>query len=151
MRMEETLKVLGTFLPLFMLSVGACTDLREKSIDIRLILSVGLSGIAIRVLLGDESIPAILAALAPGMILLAGSLASSGGIGTGDGLSLMVLGLFYPPEKVWTILFAALCIGGAEGAFLLLRGRGRGYSFPFLPCLLAGCLCWEVMRMIHGQ
>ena len=46
------------------------------------------------------------------------------------------------------ILFLALCFGGVMGVFLLFRGRGRGHSFPFLPCLLVGSLCCEIARMI---
>lgn len=146
--MEEGLKAAGILLPLLMLFAGTWTDIREKSVDVRPILLAGLAGIAIRIIVKDEGIPVLLAALAPGMLLLAVALTSRGGVGTGDGLSLLVLGLYFPPEEVWMILFLALCFGGIMGMLLLFRGRGRGHSFPFLPCLLVGSLCCEIARMI---
>ena len=146
--MMESLKTAGIFLPLFMLSAGTWTDIREKNVDIRPILLAGLAGIAIRAIVRDESIPVLLAALAPGMLLLAAALTSRGGVGVGDGLSLLVLGLYFPPEEIWMILFTALCLGGVMGTLFLLRGRGRGHSFPFLPCLLFGCLCCEIAKII---
>ena len=145
---EEALKTAGILLPLLMLTSGTWTDIREKCVDIRPILLAGLAGIAIRAILRDESIPVLLAALAPGMFLLAMSLTSRGKVGMGDGLCLLVLGLYFPPEEVWMVLFAALCSGGVMGVLLLLCGRERGYSFPFLPCLLFGCLCCEIAKMI---
>ena len=146
--MEEGLKAAGILLPLLMLFAGTWTDIREKSVDVRPILLAGLAGIAIRIIVKDEGIPVLLAALAPGMLLLAVALTSRGGVGTGDGLSLLVLGLYFPPEEVWMILFLALCFGGIMGMLLLFRGRGRGHSIPFLPCLLVGSLCCEIARMI---
>ena len=146
--LKDALKTAGILLPLLVLSAGTWTDIREKSVDVRPILLAGLAGIMIRVIMRDESVPELLAALAPGMILLALTIASRGGVGAGDGLSLLALGLYFPPEEVWAILFTALCFGGVTGALLLIRGRGRGDSFPFLPCLLAGFLCCEIARMI---
>ena len=146
--MEEALKNAGILLPLLMLSAGTWTDIREKSVDVRPILLAGLAGTALRIIMRDESLPALLTALAPGMILLAAALTSRGGVGIGDGLCVLVLGLYFPPEEIWMILFAALCFGSVMGALLLFRGRERGSSFPFLPCLLAGCLCCEIARMI---
>ena len=132
--MEEGLKTAGILLPILMLSAGTWTDIREKSVDVRPILLAGLAGIAIRIIVRDEGIPVLLAALAPGMLLLAVALTSRGGVGTGDGLSLLALGLYFPPEEVWMILFLALCFGGIMGMLLLFRGRGRGYSRTALPC-----------------
>lgn len=146
--MEEGMKTAGILLPLLMLAAGTWTDIREKSVDVRPILLAGLAGTAIRIIVRDESIPVLLAALAPGMLLLAAALTSRGGVGMGDGLSLLVLGLYFPPEEVWMILFLALCFGGIMGSILLFRGRGRGHSFPFLPCVLAGAVCCEIARMI---
>ena len=146
--MEEGLKTAGILLPLLMLSAGTWTDIREKRVDVRPILLAGLAGIAIRIIVRDEGIPVLLAALTPGMLLLAVALTSRGGVGMGDGLCVLVLGLYFPPEEVWRILFLALCFGGVMGVFLLFRGRGRGHSFPFLPCLLVGSLCCEIARMI---
>ena len=153
--MEEGLKTAGILLPLLMLSAGTWTDIREKRVDVRPILLAGLAGIAIRIIVRDEGIPVLLAALTPGMLLLAVALTSRGGVGMGDGLCVLVLGLYFSPEEVLMILFAALCFGGVIGAiflfmgvFLLFRGRGRGHSFPFLPCLLVGSLCCEIARMI---
>jgi leader peptidase (prepilin peptidase)/N-methyltransferase len=146
--MEEGLKTAGILLPLLMLSAGTWTDIREKRVDVRPILLAGLAGIAIRIIVRDESIPVLLAALAPGMLLLAVALTSRGGVGTGDGLCVLVLGLYFSPEEVLMILFAALCFGGVIGAIFLFRGRGRGYAFPFLPCLLGGCLCCEIARIL---
>ena len=149
--MEKALKTAGILLPILMLSAGTWTDIREKSVDLRPIFLAGLAGFAIRVILRDESVPALLAALAPGMLLLAAALASRGGVGMGDGLCVLVLGLYFPPEEVWMILFISLSFGGILGALFLFRGRERGYAFPFLPCLLSGCLCCAVTGLIMGR
>lgn len=146
--MEKVLKILGILLPLLMLSAGSWTDIREKKVDVRPILLAAGAGIAFRAVLRDESVPALLAALAPGMIFIALAVASRGGVGMGDGLCVLVLGLYFSPEEVLMILFAALCFGGVIGAIFLFRGRGRGYAFPFLPCLLGGCLCCEIARIL---
>ena len=148
---EKVLKTVEMMLPLLMLSTGTWTDIREKKVDVRPILLTGFFGIAGRCLFGNESVPAVFAAAAPGLILLAVTIASRGGIGTGDGLCMLVLGLYYPPEEVWMILFVSLCFGGIIGALLLVRGNSRGASFPFLPCLLAGCLYCEITRLILRQ
>ncbi len=145
--MEEILKTLQILLPLFMLSIGTLTDIRERTVDVRPIIFTGIFGIAVLFIYGADSVPAFLAALAPGMILLAVALASRGGVGMGDGLCTLVLGFYYPPEEVWMILFSALCFGGIVGALLLFCGKGRRDSFPFVPCLLAGFLCCEITKM----
>ena len=97
--MEEGLKTAGILLPLLMLSAGTWTDIREKRVDVRPILLAGLAGIAIRIIVRDEGIPVLLAALTPGMLLLAVALTSRGGVGMGDGLCVLVLGLYFPPEE----------------------------------------------------
>ena len=84
-------------------------------------------------------LPHLAAAMAPGVLLLILALLPRGGVGTGDGLCLLLCGLVWEARWCWEALLLGLTCGGVYALGLLALRKGtRKTRFPFLPFLAAG-------------
>ena len=84
-------------------------------------------------------------AMLPGAVVLALAVVSGGRIGCGDGIALIVAGLYLDVGSILAALLCALLLSSLfAGAVLVLTHR-RKFSYPFLPFLLAGyLLSWTI-------
>ena len=86
------------------------------------------------------------AALLPGLCLLLLSRLTRGGIGSGDGLTVLVLGLYLRLSALLSVLSFSLLFAAGFAAVMLMTGKMRRMDrFPFLPFLLAGFTAYEVL------
>ncbi len=83
----------------------------------------------------------IVSAMLPGLFFLFISCLSRGAIGFGDGLVLLVLGLYSGFIECFALTVLALLLAGLWGGIALFRGRcGRHSSIPWMPFLLIAYL-----------
>lgn len=133
---------LGNVLLLLILVIAAYQDIKEMKINIYIpIVSAGL-GIAWRILVVNGTPNDILQGSLVGGICLMISWITNECVGLGDGLMLMVSGIFL---GFWTniiVLMLAFGMVGLVGLYMLaIKKKGRDYKMPFLPYLLAAYLC----------
>ena len=141
-------RALGLFA--FLFSAGFW-DLKRMSVPLPLLLAAGflaggldLFGICSGKLQGAGPVWALL----PGCFYLLLHFVSEGQIGTGDGLSILVLGLFAGLLNTVLITAAAqfLCALAAAG-LLAVRKAGKKTRIPFLPFLGGAAL---VLYLLGG-
>lgn len=82
-------------------------------------------------------VPSVFSAVLPGGILLLFGVLTNGA-GCGDGICLMICGLFLPAGEVWKMLAAGILCSFPVSCVLLMRRSSRRKELPFIPCLLVG-------------
>ena len=134
-----------SLIPLLFLAIGSLEDLRTRRIRLSLLAAAALAGILSLLFLPGHSPSMLVTSLLPGVMLLGISYCSREGIGSGDALTVLVLGLFYRFEAVLMILLAGLFLAALyAGAVFLKKGRGND-AFPFLPFLLASLVLFLIV------
>lgn len=126
---------------LLFLALAAFRDMQSRTIPCRLLAAGGLAALLLDlcgILAGRATAAAVPPSLIPGLFYFLMSLISDTGIGRGDGLAILVLGLF--AGLIDTVLITALAqIVCAIWAILLLalKKADRHTRIPFMPFLLA--------------
>ena len=125
------------------------TDLRSRRVSIGSVLLFGVLGVFLLLtaegqsyLFADSLQPwKIISGVGFGILLLLFSLSSGGGIGRGDCMVAIVLGLYLGIEKQLLLFMTAFLLTGMLGFVLLMTGRAASRSrLPLMPFLLAGYL-----------
>ena len=121
---------------LFFLAGLVKEDIEERKISINKIIVFGSAAVFYLMLMENVTYKDVIQRMLPGMTLLLLALVSKESIGYGDGMSVLVLGL-------WTGAFftlSAVCIGiWSAGIWsLICLFRRRKEPIPFIPFLLFG-------------
>ncbi len=123
----------------------ALYDIKWKQVSVPVVVTAVILVTVYRLFSGT-GITELLAGLIPGIGLLLTAFFTKESIGTGDGLTLCVLGLFCGMQRALAILGMALVISAVLAMVLLvLKRAGRKTELPFLPCLCTGyllCYLW---------
>lgn len=127
---------IGFAVALLLLAYLAEQDIREQKISLFAIILSG--SVALLYLAAGEQLSLVQVTLRslPGILLLFVALLSEEGIGYGDGVTVLVLGLW---TSVAFCLFAVsigLLLAGVCAIMLLLMGK-KNKQIPFIPFLLA--------------
>lgn len=121
----------------YLLAAGVI-DIREYRISVP--LTVLTAGVGVLHLLYDweTAVPSVFLSLLPGAGLILIGILSRQKIGMGDGITLLVCGLFLESAAVWEMLMSGLFFGSLFAVFLFIRKKGKNTEFPFLPFLCIG-------------
>ncbi len=125
---------------LMALFLGFCTwqDMRTGRISFIVILVFGMVGIGIN-LLAKCPLAIVLCSMLPGLGILLFGRMSGEQIGYGDGLVMVVAGLFLKGEGAVSLFLTGLFLCAVGGIILYITGKvNRKSALPFLPFLLAG-------------
>ena len=121
------------------LLVCAATDLIGRSVYRWLVLLYMLLAAAGRLTVGEHlSAAVLLADLLPGGCALLLAKVTGEGIGYGDAMLILACGLSAGRVACMEMTMNAFFLAGVAAFFLILIGRGRGRTLPFVPFLLAG-------------
>lgn len=124
-----------------MLGLSAYKDYRNKKVSLYCVLLQGIVGVILHILFQERSLADILAGMGIGAVVLIMSWVSGGKIGLGDGMILVISGIFLGFWKNLELFMVALLFSGMWALFLLtVKKKGRNYRMPFLPFLLAAYL-----------
>lgn len=110
-------------------------DFKYKEIPLWISALGGLIGIGICIA-EERDWTSILIACIPGLLCLLFSRLTKEVIGYGDGILLLVMGIYLPLEKLLSIVMLAFCIAGIVALALLVFFQKRGKEeIPFIPFL----------------
>lgn len=131
-----------------MLSITSIMDLRCKKINLFLLIPFLMSGIICNLYYQLLPITSLVGGVGIGIVLLIISFVTRGKIGSGDGVILMVTGLFLGFYDNLLLLLSATFLSAIVGAFILcIKGMNKNYEIPFIPFLLisfaGGLLIWN--------
>ena len=138
---------MGKWIVLLFLVWGAAWDLKCKHVPKTYLYIFSVAAVAY--LLGDfiysKDILEILAGIVPGCVGLFFAFISREQIGYGDGIVVLLAGLFLSAKAVITIVFFAFIFVTILSILLLVtHNAGRKSKIPLIPFLLAGqivCIC----------
>lgn len=121
---------------LLLLAVLAAEDIKEKKISIGIMLTALGFGLGYRIVFGAFYWKDIIADLLPGTVLILLSFLTKESIGYGDGLLVMILGLWMGMWSAMAITGTGMILAGLYGGFLLMKRKKD--LIPFVPFLLMG-------------
>lgn len=126
---------------LIFMAVAAYQDWKEKEINVFLLLVAAFAGIALQAGVQKESILNVLPGVFVGIVVLLLAWLTGGSVGLGDGLMLIVTGIYL---KFWgniNLLMMALAMAGGVALFMIaVKKKGRNYRLPFVPFMLVAYL-----------
>lgn len=130
------------------LGIAAWQDKKSLSISRKFLLTVGIIAILGRSLLADEQ--NIVAewgfSILPGVFLLIAGWLSRWQIGAGDGVIVLVMGLWLGFAKTLIVLLMGMFFCSVFcGVMLFFKRAERRTEIPFVPFLLAACLIGRIM------
>lgn len=137
---------IGNFLMevIFFIFLCLCSvfDIRKREIPLVILIAGILAGLGIdlwQIWKGLELAAEIGAALLPGTFFLLLSFCTREKVGYGDGLLLIIMGLFLGFGRCFLVLCISLVFSSAFALILLVfRKAGRNSRLPFLPFLAVG-------------
>lgn len=122
---------------LIFLAIGAYFDLKTQELPARFLLFFGILAILMNIFFPYQSFRSVLmGASAGGLFLFAGWMTRES-IGYGDGIGLLILGIFEGwPDMIPTV-FGAFLLSGVYGVWRLIGYKeSRMETMPFYPFLL---------------
>ena len=132
---------LGSMVLLGVLAITAYRDYKEKSIYLYLPIVAGVIGVLLHIFFWEHDLPDMLLGAAIGGCVLLIAWVSKESIGAGDGIMLMVSGIYLGFWENLELFFTALLLVGVLALFLMVvKKKRRDYRVPFLPFLLVAYL-----------
>lgn len=120
-----------------MLALCSVEDIRKKQIRLNPVFAFGILGIIFHMLWRIQSIESLLLGMLVGVAMLFLSILTGGRIGAGDGVVLIVTGIYLGVERNLTLLLCGLLMCGIWAFVLIvLRKKSRKDTIPFIPFLL---------------
>lgn len=123
--------------------LGICSwqDLKKKEVTISLIFVYGIIGILLHLWLDRIAIWDMLSAMGIGLCLVIVAKLFHQCIGYGDGLILMVSGIYLGMNKNMELFLYSTILSGICSVILLVFGKKKKeYEIPFIPFVLLGHL-----------
>lgn len=123
--------VLGLF------AVTAYRDWKEKSIYLYIPIIAAIVSIILHLVYRDNSLVDMLSGAGIGAVMILIAWVSKESVGIGDGVMLMVSGLFLGFRANMELFMTALLLAGVAALMLMVGMRKeRSYRMPFIPFLL---------------
>lgn len=130
--MEQTVYGVG----ILFLAVLSQEDIKEKRVSVRKLLFFAVSGIAYRLLVRPLDINELVGSLVPGAFLLFLAVLTRESIGFGDGIVVLILGLWIGGALTTISVCVGILGAGICGCIYLIAKRKE--PIPFVPFLLLG-------------
>lgn len=133
--------MIGNTMLLGILAVSAYRDWKEKHIYLYVPAGALVMGLILHILCRERALTDMLAGAAIGGVMIIIGRMTGEAVGFGDGLMLVVSGIFLGFWENMCLLMTALLLVGGAALFLVSVGKkGKDYRLPFLPFLLAAYL-----------
>lgn len=120
-----------------MLAIETISDVRKHTVSgIRIIVFMVI-GIVLNCIMKYQSVWSVVGGIVVGMTLLGYSLITKGGIGFGDGLVFICLGVYLGlSENLKLLFFSLLAAAVFGGVYALIRKKSIKTHIPFMPCIM---------------
>ena len=129
--------------------LGICSwqDLKRKELSLWILGFAGIAGIVVQLLWYRHHSLYDFGGMAVGIVMLLVALLTEQQIGVGDGLMLIVVGIYMGLWVTLAIFLFGLLAGAVAGlALLLFFHKGKHYEMPFVPFLLIGFVIWLALQ-----
>ena len=137
MTFDLIINILSHIILFIYLTICTITDIRTNTISRIYSICCGLILLLLNILSTNISFTDILISAFPGLCLLLLGIATRQAIGYGDGIGLMILGIFEGFEGMLFIAARAFLLSSLYGIWMLLALRKTwSASMPFFPFLL---------------
>lgn len=121
---------------LIFLAVLAAQDIKERKISVDKLIIFAFLAVVFRIVTNQFFWQEMLGCLVPGGMLLLMSRATKENVGYGDGMAVIVLGLWTGGWFAFRVMEIGIVLTGIYAAGRLIRKRRD--AIPFMPFLLAG-------------
>ena len=124
---------------LVFLGLNTISDIRTKKILIWSAWVFGVFGLIYGFISAELIFSQTIVTLLPGMLFLAVSKVTKESMGYGDGIVVLVMGVFISMQKLVSSLMLALLFAALWSIILMVFcGKKKQADFPFLPFVLLG-------------
>ena len=132
------------------LGINSYLDIRKGQISLCLAAIYAALGILYIILYGQQQLILLVGAV-PGLLLLPVAKFSGGALGMGDGLVVLISGLYMGIWRTLEFVTLALLLAAVWAGFLMIfKKKDRKASFPFIPFLLAAYALPWMIRAAEG-
>lgn len=130
------------------LGYEAIHDCFTREISLPPTVPAALVGILSLLSQPPDSILSLLIRLVPGLLLMGLAFISRGALGLGDGLVILIMGLYLPFKTLTVSVLTGFFVSSLYAAVLFLIRPSVKTQFPFLPFLFAGHLLTRIIAYL---
>lgn len=142
------IKIIAFSILLCGLLINSVEDIRERKISVALIGILFVVGMVFRIAEKTLWTWDVVYCVIPGICSLLLSWGTKNRIGAGDGLLLLVLGLYLNREEVFAVSICAIMLAGLAALLLLcLFRKPKDYEIPFVPILMTSFIIIKGCRI----
>lgn len=124
-----------------LLAICTGTDIKSRKVSVFILLGFGIAGIAALAMSRTLLIPGVIGGIGTGAVVAGISIMTRGAVGMGDGLLLMVTGIYLGFWGNVELLAGGLFLAAVYSIFLLVfKKAGRNREMPFIPFLFLAFL-----------
>lgn len=130
-----------------MLGICSWEDVKNRKINILWPVLFTIEGIMCWIFWWQQPIAKLLPAVIPGFAILALALMMRQGIGQGDGILLVVMGIFLGAARaIWVFIYALFLSAGYALYLYIIKRKSKTYEIPFVPFMLISFVIELILR-----
>ena len=119
-----------------MLAIETISDIRKHTVSGIRIIAFMAVGILLNYIMRYQSVWSVVGGIVVGITLFGYSLITKGGIGFGDGLVFICLGIYLGlSQNLRLLFFSLLSAAFFGGIYALIRKKSIKSQIPFMPCV----------------
>ena len=124
---------------IIILGVICVFDIKRKKIPVYMLIILAAAGIISNFTVGELDIEKRIIAMLPGMILLIVSMITKQQIGYGDGMIILIMGLYIDIDDILSIVLSSFLLSSIAAIILMtVFKKKKNFEMAFSPFLLIG-------------
>ena len=136
---------------IIILGVICVFDIKRKKIPVYMLIILAATGIISNFTVGEFDIEKRIIAMLPGMILLIVSMITKQQIGYGDGMIILIMGLYIDIDDILSIVLSSFLLSSIAAIILMtVFKKKKNFEMAFSPFLLIGYGLVEGVYFICG-
>ena len=130
---------IGHICLIIILGVICVFDIKRKKIPVYMLIILAAAGIISNFTVGEFDIEKRIIAMLPGMILLIVSMITKQQIGYGDGMIILIMGLYIDIDDILSIVLSSFLLSSIAAIILMtVFKKKKNFEMAFSPFLLIG-------------
>ena len=131
------------------LAVESVADIRTKSISLFRLIEYFVAGVVANLVFKYQSFISVVGGIFVGVIVLIYGLITHEGIGYGDGILFVCLGVVLgTSENLCLLFFSLLTVTVVGGIAAVVGHKGIKFQIPFIPCILATFIVMNILEAV---
>ena len=124
---------------IIILGIICVFDIKRKKIPVYMLIILAAAGIISNFTVGEFDIEKRIIAMLPGMILLIVSMITKQQIGYGDGMIILIMGLYIDIDDILSIVLSSFLLSSIAAIILMtVFKKKKNFEMAFSPFLLIG-------------